>query len=90
MKYFELLALHFFLLSTAGAEPVFARGGPVHLPAPEPRRTELRSVLQERWMPVSAQPTDSPGQPRRLSDQERADLRHQLRQQRQDDPSRMP
>ncbi len=81
MKHFELLALHFFLLSTAGAEPVLARGDSVGPPAPEQRRTELRSTLRDRRVPVAAQPTESPGQPRRLSDQERADLRHQLRQQ---------
>jgi hypothetical protein len=85
MKYFELLALHFFLLSTAVAEPALARGGPVHPPPPEQRRTELRSVLQERWVPVSEQPAERSGQPRRLSDQDRADLRLQLRRQRQHD-----
>lgn len=90
MKYFELLALHFFLLSTAGAEPSFARGGTAHPPAPEQRRTELRSALQERRMSVADQPAQSPGPSRRLSEQERADLRHQLRGQRQDDPSRVP
>ncbi len=81
MKYFELLALNFFLLSTAGAAPVFARGDPVGPPAPEQRRTELRSTLRDRRVPVSGQPTESPGQTRRLSDQERADLRYQLRRQ---------
>jgi hypothetical protein len=90
MKYFELFALHFFLLSTVGAEPSFARGGPAQPPAQDQRRTELRSALQERRVPVSAQPPQGAGQSRRLSDQERADLRLQLRRQSPDHPSRVP
>ena len=90
MKYFELFALHFFLLLTAGAGPSFARGGPTHPPAQEHRRTELRSALQERRVPVVVQPSQGTGQSRRLSEQERADLRLQLRQHRPDDPSRAP
>lgn len=81
MKYFEIFALNFFLLSSAGAGPVFVRGdsgGPL---PPEQRRTELRSALRDRRLPVSGQPPESPDQTRRLSEQERADLRHQLRRQ---------
>jgi hypothetical protein len=81
MKYFELFALHFFLISTAGAEPSFARGGPAHPPAQEHRRTELRSALLERRVPVVAQLPQGAGQSRRLSEKERADLRLQLRRQ---------
>ena len=80
MKYFEIFALNFFLLSTAGATPVPVRGEPGG-PPPEQRRTELRSSLRDRRLPVSGQSTESSGQTRRLSDQERADLRHQLRRQ---------
>ena len=81
MKYFELFALHFFLLSTAGAEPSFARGGPAQLQAQDERRTELRSTLQERRVSAGAQPPQGAGQSRRLSEKERADLRLQLRRQ---------
>ena len=79
MKYFEIFALNFFLLSTVGAQPVFVRTDPGGSPPPEQRRTELRSTLRDRRLPVSGQPAESPSQTRRLSDQERADLRHQLR-----------
>jgi uncharacterized membrane protein len=81
MKYFEILALNFFLVSTAGATPVFVRGDPGGPTPPEQRRTELRSTLRDRRLPVSGQAPESPDQTRRLSDQERADLRHQLRRQ---------
>jgi hypothetical protein len=88
MKYFELIALQFFLLSIAGAEPFSARGGAADPSATERRHPDLRSALRERRVPLTAQPALSPIQSRRLSDEERANLRHQLRRQSQDDPFR--
>ena len=90
MRYSGLLPLYFFWLSAAGAEPLFARGGQVQPTASEERRAQLRSALQERVAPVAKQPSEAWEQSRRLSDQERLDLRKQLRWQRQQDPSQTP
>ena len=87
MKYFQLLVFYFFLISNVVAEPALSRGGPPNLVPPQERRGELRSVLKEgkgSQAQASTHGAESADWPRRLSEQERIDLRNQLRWQRRE------
>lgn len=88
MKNFQLLPL-FFGIATfgAGAQPGAGRNSVPNSGAPEHRRAELRLVLKEprgRETPDKEQIFENVAYDRHLTPQERADLRRQLRQLRQD------
>jgi hypothetical protein len=77
IRFFLLLSV---LAPAAWAQPWVSRNGGERQSAPEQRRAELRLVLQAPRKEPEPEAT-APGN-RRLSEQERADLRQQLRQQR--------
>lgn len=87
MKYFLLLV--FFLLAglEAQAQPAGKQSAALSQSTPEQRRAELRMVLKDpygREAPERAQMVDEKPPDRRLSAQERENLRQQLRSQRRD------
>lgn len=84
MNIFPFVLLLSFVAVEVGAQPA---PGPqaASRPVPEQRRAELRQVLKtssERELQTREQTLNSASEQRRLSAQERADLRQQLRQQR--------
>lgn len=87
MKYF--LLLFFFLLAglEAGAQPAGKQSTALSQSTAEQRRAELRMALKDpygREAPERAQMVDERPIDRRLSAQERENLRQQLRSQRRD------
>lgn len=87
MKYF--LLPFFFLLAGFGAQAQTAgkQSAALSQSTPEQRRAELRMVLKDpyaRDAPERAQMVDERSADRRLSAQERENLRQQLRSQRRD------
>ena len=79
MKFFYILMTVVMLGGQAMAQAANGAGAKADRPAPrEQRRAELRSALQ------TPHPAGEPGEAgKRLSEQERAELRRQLRQQQQ-------
>lgn len=83
MKYFRVLCLFAFLALDVGTPAAAARELAPLQPAPEQRRAELRSLLKAPRAERDREAAPDNGvASRRLSAQERSDLRQQLRQQR--------
>lgn len=85
MKYFRVLLLLFVLALDAGTPAAALRELAPAQPVPEQRRAELRSLLKTPRADRDREGAQDNGvASRRLSAQERSDLRQQLRQQRDD------
>ena len=87
MKRFQLFLLLSLTTLGAWAQPAPGRDAVAAQIAPEQRRAELRSALKARRSSQAAgkqRAAENAPASRHLSQQERADLRQQLRQQRRD------
>ena len=90
MNHYQLL-LFCVLAPVAWAQAHAPRDAQREADAPQQRRAELRSALKEPGSrDNSGQRQDGAPAERQLSDQERANLRQQLRQQRTPDPLPRP
>jgi hypothetical protein len=93
MNHYQLLLLFCVLTPVAWAQAPETQDSARQVDAPQQRRAALRLALKEPRSPdtrANGQGPDSVSSERQLSDQDRANLRQQLRQQRPSEPLPRP